>query len=241
MDAREYSVSSSRLGDAFSVRAFFHKELPFAVPLQRIDSGVVFGGQRVTAFGMAYMDHHLTDRMQILYYKDDHEFVLRLVPEAANEELLLARGLAPAPDLNGLLRQLNALIAKGRQEAAKPAAQWKFGWTQYDFLAIPDIAFNITAHYTGLEGQRFFAGAGPFRVSEAWQRTAFVLNERGAIVESEATVTTAVDSVAAPGMQPHPKRFVFDKPFVVVLRHNEKRPPYFVLHVQHPELMKPFK
>lgn len=71
-------------------------------------------------------------------------------------------------------------------------------------------------------------------VDEAWQRTAFILDEVGAEVESEALIYTFEEIVAE---KPQPKRLNFDKPFTLFLTKVNSVNPYFGMWVADAELM----
>jgi hypothetical protein len=71
-------------------------------------------------------------------------------------------------------------------------------------------------------------------VDEAWQRTAFILDEVGAEVESEALIYTLEEIVAE---KPQPKRLIFNKPFTLFLTKVNSVNPYFGMWVADAELM----
>ncbi|GAA4320742.1 hypothetical protein GCM10023184_06070 [Flaviaesturariibacter amylovorans] len=238
MEESEYAVETTVEGEAVSVRAFFHKALDFPVLLQKAPGGLSFGGRAVAAFGMKDYEGAITRFVEILYYKDDDHFALRLRPQQHDQEIVLAKGLPRAPSLLALLRELDTAIAKGRELQKVTAHQWRYRWETTDRFLVPEFAFHIRAEFPSLLGQRFASSAGPKRIEEAWQRNAFVLNERGAIAESEGSIGVTADTVVAPEVKPQPKNFILDKPFLLLLRHNEKRPPYFVIDLQHPELLR---
>ena len=69
------------------------------------------------------------------------------------------------------------------------------------------------------------------------QRTAFVLNEKGAEVESE-TIMAVTDSTSAVMERPQPKNLIFDKPFLILLKRTDSKNPYFAMFVANNELME---
>ena len=101
---------------------------------------------------------------------------------------------------------------------------------------IPVISFNIKTNFRGLEGQAFVTQDGKrHSIEEAYQRTGFILNEKGAVIESEAYST--VDSVGIAPEPPHPKRMIFNKPFYVLMKRIDQQNPYFVMKVENAELL----
>ncbi|HEX6181639.1 MAG TPA: hypothetical protein VFZ47_10365, partial [Chitinophagaceae bacterium] len=69
----------------------------------------------------------------------------------------------------------------------------------------------------------------------AYQRTGLILDEYGAVVESE--VTYAVDSAGAVPQPEYPKNMLFNKIFYVIVKRVDKANPYFVMKVENSELL----
>ena len=105
-----------------------------------------------------------------------------------------------------------------------------------DIFAIPTVKFNIATNYKNIEGQSFSIGDNKkHSVEIAYQRTGFIFNENGAVVESEAVV--AVDSASVAPIITHPKKMIFDKPFLIIIKRADKTNPYFVMKVANVELL----
>ena len=69
----------------------------------------------------------------------------------------------------------------------------------------------------------------------AWQRTAFILDESGAEIESEAEAAT--EAIEEEYEKPKPKKMIFDKPFLILLKRTDAKNPYFGLWITNTELM----
>jgi len=76
------------------------------------------------------------------------------------------------------------------------------------------LNFNIETNYSTLEGNRFNSYKQNFQIERVWQRTAFILDESGAEIESEAEIEVAVEEEYE---KQKPKKMVFDKPFLILL------------------------
>ena len=98
---------------------------------------------------------------------------------------------------------------------------------------VPKINFDLEHRFTELIGQ-FLQNEGwvenDYFVSEALQNIRFQLTERGAVLESSATF-----SIAPTGGSP--PRFVFDRPFLLVLIEEGAEQPYFLLWIADAELL----
>lgn len=232
----EYSATAEIVDGAIIARAFFNKTLPFETKLQALDKPIHFGTTKVSAFGMHYYDEEAIKFTQILYYQDDDNFVLKLTPKAKEHEIILVKGVEKYQTLKDAVKLTNNLIAQGKQEQSNTNLSWKYHIIPDDIFAIPVIKFNIETNYKNLEGQNFFTKDNKNHSFEvAYQRTGFILNENGAVVESEATVVT--DSVGSSQIITHPKKMVFDRQFLIVIKRADKINPYFVMKVANGELL----
>ena len=79
----------------------------------------------------------------------------------------------------------------------------------------------------------------PYEIVVAYQRTALLLDEAGAEIESEAYMATeAAEAPPENVEEPQPKRLVFDRPFLLVMKRKEAEHSYFVAWIVNEELMK---
>ena len=138
--------------------------------------------------------------------------------------------------LKEVLADLALKAVEGKKEHPYSETSWRYSFLRGDKLAIPKLAFNIKSGIKALEGNFFNAGAVTYVIQEAIQHTAFILDENGAEVESESTMT-ATTSTSIPKEMPHPKNMIFNKPFLVVLKRKDSANPYFAAWIENSELM----
>ena len=232
----EYSATAEIIDGAIIAKAFFNKTLPFETKLQVLDDPINFDTTKVSAFGMYYYNEDAIKFAQILYYKDDNNFTLKLVPKDKQHEIILVKGLDKYQTLKDAIKLTNDLIAQGKQEQTDNKLLWKYQIEHEDIFAIPTIKFNIAANYKNIERQVFLTGDNKkHSVEVAYQRTGFIFNENGAVVESEAVA--AVDSASAEPIITHPKKMIFDRPFLIIIKRTDKTNPYFVMKVANAELL----
>jgi predicted MPP superfamily phosphohydrolase len=232
----EYSVEAEIIDGAIIARAFFNKILPFETKLQVLDEPINFNATKVAAFGMDHFDEVVKRVAKISYYKDDNNFVLKLTPKDKQHEIILVKGIDKYETLTDAIELTNDLIAQGKTEQLNKKLSWKYEIVRKDIYAIPTIKFNISTNYKNLEGQVFTTNNKVKHTIEvAYQRTGFSFNENGAVVESEASAAT--DSVSAEPVVAHPKKMVFDQPFLLIIKRVDKTNPYFVMKVTNTELM----
>ena len=233
-----YESSIDTSADGIVARAYFKKTLPFAVKFHP-QHGISFGTTRVKSFGINDPDEELKPYFKILYYLDDDHFAIRLFPADTSSIITLVKGIDLAGTFKDLYNRTNVYIEKGWKEKESAKNKWKYTFAEGDYLSIPVVKFNIGTHYSSLEGQQFTSRTEPHNIVEAYQRTAFVFDEYGAIVESEAVVACDSTSMAPEAVQkPTPKNMIFDKPFVIFIQKKNSNQPYFAMKVMNTELME---
>lgn len=232
----EYEAAAQISDGAITATAFFNTTLPFERKMQELTSPIRFDSADIAAFGMKRFDKDLVKFTSIVYYKDDDHFIVKLSPEDKQREIMLVKGLERFGNLLEGVKATDSLITLAQKEQTDSTKVWKHVFDHSDELAIPVIKFNIAAHYKSLEGQQFTTGdKKQYRINEAWQRTGFILNANGAVVESQAAVV--VDSVGRPEDMVHPKKLILDKPFLIIIKRIDKTNPYFVMKVANAELL----
>ena len=232
----EYSVTAEIVDGAIIAKAFFNKTLPFETKLQVLDDPINFDTTKVSAFGMYYYNEEAVKFTQILYYRDDNNFILKLVPKDKQHEIILVKGPDKYQTLKDAIIIINDLITQGKQEQTDNKLLWKYQIVHEDIFAIPAIKFNIATNYKHIERQVFLTGDNKkHSVEVAYQRTGFIFNENGAVVESEAVAVA--DSARAEPIITHPKKMIFDRPFLIIIKRADKTNPYFVMKVENAELL----
>lgn len=232
----EFKVDVETLEDQINAYAYFNKTLPFATELQRVEQPILFERQPVAAFGMQDFNAEITRNAVILFYQNDDRFMLQLLPKDQEHEIILVKGLAAAKNLLEAFRNATVLRELGDAEQLLPNQGWRYHFLPADNFAIPEIAFNIATNIHELEGTSFTtADQKRHRFIEVFQRTGFILNEKGAVAESEVTFKT--DSTGPAPEIIHPKHMIFDKPFYIFLKRKEQSNPYFAIKVDNAELM----
>ncbi len=219
-----------------SARASFQKSLPFQDTLFA-GHGLQFGGRNVASFEWLGEPEGV---VQILYFKDDSNFTLKLLPRDAEHEIILSMTDITPSSLLDLVTLVNKNIEVGQAEKERRDLKWKYSMTPYDIVMIPELALNIEAHYPSLEGSAISCNKNRYHITSATQQTAFYLNERGAEVKSEGVSEVIfAEPVEEEGVTP--KRMIFSKPFFVMLRRADADYPYFCMWVVDTEHMISWK
>jgi hypothetical protein len=238
----EYSTTGVNLADEIIyIKSAFEKNLHFASRFQQLNEDLFFRNDMVKAFGLKRVPSQDTiSTYEILYYKDDDHFVLKLVPGDNNHEIILAKGLDEPANLGAALQQVNNFIAKGKTEKHHPGHEWKYRLGDKDMFAVPVIRFNLETNYKNLENQHFFLkDERGYTIVLASQQNAFTLDEEGSTVKSEAEVAAVVDSVVAmPEVKTYEKNLLCNKTFYIVVKRTDAVNPYFMMKVNNTELLQ---
>ena len=235
----EYEASGEVKGDFIFTRASFEKKLPFDFNLRKYEHKLKFDGQKVAAFGVNGDDHEDMKRIvEILYYKNDKNFIIKLKPTDEEHEIVLFKTEKKYRTMAEMATATDSLIQLGKKERAAANKKWKYQFLDDDVVMAPDIDFDISASFDKLVGNIFEANTKTYKILKAWQRTAFKLDEAGAEVKSEAEFEVVLLSIEQEEeAKPTPKKMIFDKPFFVMLRRADATNPYFCLYVANPELL----
>lgn len=240
LKSNEYTASGVVSGDYIYARAEFKKSLPFDYQLNKMEHRLTFTQQKVAAFGVKGDDSDdLTDIVKILYYKNDNNFIIKLKPSDKEHEIVLFKTTKTYPTMATMAAAADSLIELGQRERKIQNLKWKYQFLSDDEVVIPDIDFDISTTFKKLIGNTFHANSLDYEILQAWQRTAFKLNETGAEITSEAKVVAWCNSLEEEEevQKPTPKKMIFDKPFFLMLRRTDAQHPYFALHVVNAELM----
>lgn len=207
--------------------AYLFKQLPFKWAFTRFHKNLKFEGYNVDSFGIAQLlgsqrnEVRMARQVIILDHRNNNDLIIELKTQAEDDRLILAK-IPPEASLDETINTVEKRI-----QNAKPK---KMG--EMENLYIPVLNFDILRGYSELCGH-------PIRTADkkldgtniviAAQSVRFRLDERGAVLKSEAMMAFGLTS----------KNLVFDKPFLILLKRRDAKRPYFALWVGNAELLVP--
>ncbi len=98
-----------------------------------------------------------------------------------------------------------------------------------DTLFVPDVNYKLTHHFWEIIGNHILnQKCEEIFIAEALQRIQFRLDKSGALVVSDAVIT-ACEAI--------PRIYIFDKPFLIIMRKRGAEKPFFVMWVDNAELL----
>jgi hypothetical protein len=235
LKSNEYEVSGVVDEGIIKVRAEFNKSLPFEVALQNFHNKLTFEGQKVSSFGIfGYDSYEKLEIVKIVYYQDDNNFIIKLLPKDKEHEIVLFKTNQSFNSIADMVKKIEKLTEVGNLEKNNKKTSWKYSYSEEDVVIIPKFNFNIETNYNTLEGNSFNSNKQHFQIESVWQRTAFILDENGAEIESEVEIVTT-ETIEKDYEKP--KKMIFDKPFLVLLKRIDNKNPYFGLWTTNAELM----
>lgn len=227
------------LPDWIVAYAFLAASAEFTIPFFEND-GLVFtdsGGSRtgVGSFGIRREDHDnyfdLRRQVEVLHWTPDTrdrrsgpvEFAVDPCRNSAPNQVILAR-VERKETLAATLADLE------RKAAAYPEDDWSRGLGPTETLLVPNMRFRIEHRFRELEGmnrQIMNPGFEGYWIALAAQTIDFRLDRCGAKLETEAKVFAGCE----------PRHFVFDRPFLVVMKRRGAGRPFLVMWVENAELL----
>lgn len=220
--------------------AYLLKSLPFSdafdgnTPPLSFPNGSI--RSRVASFGgsSARSQVHVAD------YRTDEDFIIELKTESERDVMLLAK-IPAESTMQATIDNVLKRVTSPNPLHNRLTLDWK------EELLIPKLSFNIMKSYKELlraeiVGSSFGKNEYPEFIVSAEQATAFVLNERGAKLESTFEMETVVSDIGEdppPPLPPEIRKFHFDRPFLVLLREQQSHDPYFAVWIGNTELMQP--
>jgi len=222
----------------FIAYGYLQKRLPFQTSFDRLHKPLTFANSNVESFGLARVDgddsrhDNLCDQVTIISHRSSDDFVMTLSPRGKLDEILLAK-IEPQTTLRDTIAAVKERLIETPSGNARPRLE--IGET----LIVPVLQMSVIKSFKELVGKNFAnRELSELRIYEALQQVRFQLDESGAILESEAAI---IADDLGPMEPKHPRRFVFDKPFLLWLKESHATEPYFVAWIANDEFMVSFR
>jgi len=220
--------------DGLMAYAYFFKRLTFSRDFDRLKEPVHFGtdGETAPVLGFGIQDfteknNHLRRQVKVLDYVSDDDFILRFVTDS--DSLVLAK-ILPG-------RTLSETVSAVQQRIAEPLGS-RLGPLEVDEpLSVPIISLFVQRSYPELQRPIRNQRSGGLWIASAEQLIRFQLDESGVILDTEGGAIILDDSEV---VRPKPRRFVFDRPFLVLLQQSDTDEPYLAIWVENDEILVPF-
>ena len=238
----EYTANVNIEGKRIFVKTFFQKSLVYEDELTKYsdkETSIKFSNKFIETFG--FNKNYYNNIAHIAYYNNDDDFAVILTPEDKDNEIILIK--TAFKDSINIINQFENYKKEIADFQANKTEKnsWKYYFGDDDELKIPIIEFNIETNFNRIEGSVFSSLDTDYKIIRAYQRNAFMFNEKGAKVESEAEMAT--EEACEPEEEgeeiiPPVKLMHYDKPYIILLKKKNAGYPYFVVYISNIELMK---
>lgn len=237
LSLRDYSVSRKLDNTQLTLSCAFKKYLPFAYDFNVYSDSLEFSGKKVRAFGSSGHDLVHIQMFDIVYFKDNSEFIVALETKGGSDEILLYMPATKPASFKAALLEIEARRKTGKSERERVDNKWKYEMEEQDGLMIPVLKLKGESALPGIVGAAFNSGRGtnPIKITAARQTVLFTLDEKGGRVEAEAEI--AVPAAAMLPTERPAKRLYFDKPFLIIIKKKASTNPYFAMWVDGREVM----
>jgi hypothetical protein len=221
--------------DDFLAYSYLFKNLAFAQPFEENDP-LVFGSAQVKNFGFIQnrdgLSYEIFEQVGIYDYQSPDDFIVTLAPKEKGDQLILAK-ITPGKTLDATITAVLARMTADKREDA----------TRNDLLAVPKLNFDLRKDFRELEGLTLKPGLNArvknLMTSSVKQLVRFQLNEKGAVLKSEAVVAMAGAMMNETPPKVH--RMIFDRPFLILMKRTDSTRPYFAMWVGNASLLMPAK
>ena len=228
-------AAASLRPDDLLTYAFLARTLEFSPHFERLQDHQYFrqvidgeeDWHEIVGFGIKEFDDQkethkkLREIVDIIDWRDDEDFIVRIRPTDETEEVILAQ-VQPGATLRETVEGVTERTRNGPVEMLR----------NHDELSIPELDFHLTHRFPELLGAFVTTdGGSPYEIREVMVTIDFGLNERGAAIKSRAIVALEGD------IKPEVKRLNFYGPFLVLLKRRDAERPYFAAWIAHPELL----
>ncbi len=230
--ARLVPDDSGQDSQKFDIYACLYKSLEFPIPFHE-NVLLWFDFRQVANFGFGLEpevsreyssgDNIVRSQVSVLSYVSDDNFVIRLKTGEDKDQLILAK-IAPGKTLQTTIDSV--------LPAVKADTYWGVG--DHDELAIPKLDFDLMKEFTELEGPYLTPSVQIDKIAE---NIIFKLNETGVKLTSFTTISATLGWAGSNQPPPPPCHFIFNKPFLILLKRESSPRPYFALWVGNPTLL----
>ena len=206
---------------------FLVKDIKFPEEFERLEKPIMFQQNTpVLGFGIKEFvldESHIRagEQVEVIYYNNDDDFIIRLRSNNQDDEIYLAK-IPPLKTLSATSSYVLTQANINRPQALKVK----------DTLQIPIIDLDIVDWFLDLEGRCLESRAmEDYCIAKAIQTIKFSLVQNAPPYE-------LLPSVGEEKKTAKPRKFIFDKPFLLQIRRQGASYPYFVMWVENTELLK---
>ncbi len=112
--------------------------------------------------------------------------------------------------------------------------EWERNFGEHDSLFVPNVNYDLTHHFrelTDTDNQVLNQGFAEYFIAKAFQNIRFRLDKSGALIASDSSIAMSLGKIR------YSRNFLFDRPFLIIMRKRGAEKPFFVMWVDNAELL----
>jgi len=162
------------------------------------------------------------ENLRIYDYKNENDFIFQIGAKNGNDEIFLAK-ITPEETLEQTYTAVINRVNKSKVDLLGDDEQ----------VRIPYINLNIEKEYREVEGAKIKnEDFNNYSIGKAIQIIDFKLNEQG------ISLTSIAENVMYEcDLENEPRKLIFNKPFLIILKEKDKDEPYFLMWINNSELV----
>jgi len=208
--------------------SYLFRNLAFATEFDTGERGLYFKGPVVAQFGVWRSSRNRAEiarQVHIHAFTAREDFVVELKTTEPNDQLLIARVKPEAT----LQKTIEAVLARLNTT--------KRSWLEkIDIFNAPALNFELGASFPELKGRITKPKDTGAALVDIRQLIRFRLNEKGAVLKSEAEVGKEESKDEF-----KPRYLICDGPFLILMLKRDAKVPYFAAWIENEELLVPLK
>lgn len=179
-------------------------------------------------------DQSNSDFAEIVYYKNDENFIFKLFPKVDDMELIFVQveGLDRLNNFLDIMMFIEKKSMEGMKDKLKFPKNYIFNYD--DIIAFPFLSFNLETEFEDLQ-KKFIGNGISYQIIKVYQRNALLLNHKGGIIESEAKIYAAPATEEEPEIKT--KNLIVKDDYFLIVKHKSLKEPFFCLKIINDELM----
>lgn len=203
--------------NSFLIYTMLKKDFDFIYEFDKLDKSTFGENFQAEYFGItSKTSEKVAENIEVLFYNNSDDFALKIKTKD-KDELYLYK--------NPSNKSFRDLYADMNRKSAKYEGRKDF--QKEDMFKVPNLKLDVTRDYEEFAGKRVMGTN--LVITKVIQTAKFDMNNKGVKLKSEAAMT-----IMKTALQPQinePRYFYLDDTFVLYLKENDKRNPYFALRV----------
>lgn len=217
---KEFNIEEEGL----AIYGLYNYEVDLPVTFQDIKEGLFFKDKVVDAFGMVNYDGEIVKNSEILYYKNNRDFILSFNLQNPELQMNIAFGNYTDTTIKNILRKIEKNLHIGEKEKVNNN---NYVINKDDKIIIPKFKFNVSKFYNEVTGDSIITEESNYEVDMMFQRNGLILPNPKQLEPVQNILN----------INPNAKNFILDNDFILILKYKAFYNSYFVMYVTNSELM----